>query len=60
MHEHDADHSIADGCSCRISHASSTLTIGTPRLDTLATVVDSRCSTIDHSHHARLDASTAL
>ena len=53
-------HSISDGCSCRMLHASSALTMDTPRLDRLATAVGSRSRTIDHSHHAMLDAITTL
>ena len=41
-------------------HASSTLTMGTPMLDRLATAVGSRSRTIDHSHPAMLDAITTL
>src|SRR6185312_8264631 len=52
--------SSMEGCSRRIIHASNTLSTGTPRLDTLATVVDSRCSTIDHNHQAAAEASSAL
>ena len=37
-------------------HASSTLTMGTPMPDRLATAVGSRRRTIDHSHPAMLDA----
>src|SRR6185312_14478947 len=53
-------HSIARGFSSRINHASSTPTMGTPRLPTLASVVGSRRSTIDQSHQARLDAISTL
>jgi len=52
--------SISDGCSCRMLHTNSTLTMGTHRLDRLVTAVGSRSRTIDHGHHAMLDAITTL
>jgi len=41
-------------------HTNSTLTMGTHRLDRLVTAVGSRSRTIDHGHHAMLDAITTL
>lgn len=53
-------HLAGEGCSFKSHQASSTATTGTPRLDKLATAVDTRLSTIDHNHHARPDASNTL